>query len=95
MGKARAIQELSMRNTLVAALAATALIGGMGLAYGQVKTEKGDPPAASSYSIEPKKPDQGMTAATVGSPPPPSDPKGGVKAVGQPEHKGSDITTPK
>jgi len=82
-----------MKNTLVTALAAAALVGSIGLAYGQTKTEKGDPAAGTSYSLEPKQPDQGMTAQAVGAPPTPYEPKGGVKVIGQSETKGSGTVT--
>ena len=70
---------------MILAVALAGLLAGSGLAYGQAKTEKGDPPAGTSYSVEPRKPDRGMTDPTAAGPPSVTEQKGGVKSTGQPE----------
>jgi hypothetical protein len=77
-----------MKNTLLISLVAAALFVGTGLASAQVKTEKGDPPAAA-YE---KKGDQGMTDPKRNAAPEASEPKGGVKMQGQPEPKAPGTT---
>ena len=79
-----------MRNKFPILIISAALIAASGIviASAQVKTEKGDPPAA----IYEKKADQGRTDPKRDAAPEASEPKGGVKMQGQPEPKAPGTT---
>jgi hypothetical protein len=77
-----------MNKTLPILIISGILVAVSGPALAQAKTEKGDPPAAVRETD--KKGDLGRTDPKPGSAIEASEPKAGVKVMGQPEAKPSD-----
>ena len=76
-----------MKRSLPILIVAGFFVAGSGPVFAQAKTEKGDPPAAERQSD--KKGDLGLTDPKPGSAIEASEPKAGVKVMGQPESKAS------